>query len=247
MLRGIYIAANGMMSQRMAQEATGQNLTNLTTPGYQEDRAVLGSFPEVLLWRLGPGIEPVGSASWGQRVEEIVTGFSQGPLEQTRRELDFALQGPGFFAVEGPDGIYYTRAGNFFRDADGFLITPQGYYVQGENGRLRLGEGEVSVTEEGRVSTAGVVVDRLQVVDFADRGVLEKVGGSLFRLPGAGQAVAATGYTVRQGYLEQANTNLAQVMSDLLISFRIYEAGQRVVQAQDSLAERAINQVGQLR
>lgn len=246
MFTGLYITSTGMVSQQIAQETISNNLANLTTGGYKREAVVFQSFPEVLISRLERTATPVGGASWGQRVDGVVIDFSQGPPVETGRQLDLALDGPGFFTLQAPEGLYYTRAGSFLVNAQGLLISPQGYQVLGESGPITLTGNEITFTSDGLVINNGEVVDRLRLTAFANPAAMTKVGQSLF-LPPPGEQGTAVASRVMQGYLEQSNTDLAAEVVEAMAVFRIYEAGQRVLLAHNQLLDRAINQVGRLR
>lgn len=247
MFTGLYITSTGMVSQQIAQEAITNNLTNLTTGGYKREAVVFQSFPEVLMSRLERTTVPVGSASWGQRVDEVVTDFSQGAPLETGRQLDVALDGPGFLTLQAPEGLYYTRAGSFLVNAQGFLISPQGYQVLGEAGPLTLIGNEITFTGDGLVISDGEVVDRLRLTGFANPAALRKVGQNLFLPPPGEQEIAVAGTRVMPGYLEQSNSDLATEVAEAMTTLRVYEAGQRVLLAYNQLLDRAANQIGRLR
>ncbi|MDI6791172.1 MAG: flagellar hook-basal body protein, partial [Thermodesulfobacteriota bacterium] len=176
-----------------------------------------------------------------------------GEVKQTGNPLDAALNGPGFFKIDTPDGIRYTRAGNFALNGDNVLVTAQGYPVMGQGGPITLDGTTIEINEVGGISMDqagdGIMAeaDSLAVVNFDDPSVMEKVGNSLYRLkdPQANE-IPADGTQVRQGYLEQSNVNVMEEMVQMIQVQRNYEAYQKIIQLFDEIDSRAINDVGKL-
>src|SRR5690349_1899488 len=132
--RGLYIAASGMIAEQVRQDLLAQDLANASTPGYKADRATQRTFDEMLLSNTKTG-QQVGSLGQGVAIDRQVTDFSPMTTKQTDEPLDFAVRGDGFFAVQGQDGVQYTRNGRFTTDANGTLITQTGEAVLGRNGQ----------------------------------------------------------------------------------------------------------------
>ncbi|GGK25591.1 flagellar hook-basal body complex protein FlhO [Caldalkalibacillus thermarum] len=182
MFKGIYSAASGMIAAERVQEILSHNLANAQTPGFKQDRAAVRSFPEMLLQRLeaspssragrsqpgrGGRLEtPIGTLHTGVYMQESIPRFGQGPLQETGRALDVAIvdqylppnpetgrRGHLFFAVQAGDGeIRYTRNGQFVLDQDGYLVTPEGYYVLDETlNPIYAGHDRLVISEDGRV------------------------------------------------------------------------------------------------
>ncbi|HEX6989889.1 MAG TPA: flagellar hook-basal body complex protein, partial [Bacillota bacterium] len=119
MIRGLYASAAAMMSHALRHEINSANLANLHTPGYKARRPVLGEFGQLFLHRLGNSVVPMGVVGLGPAVTAIDNDVTQGALRETGRPFDLALEGPGFFAVDTPEGVRYTRSGDFRLAADG--------------------------------------------------------------------------------------------------------------------------------
>jgi flagellar basal-body rod protein FlgG len=179
----------------------------------------------------------------------VQTDFSQGVVRPTGHSLDFALEGEGFFVVEGPQGeTYYTRQGTFSLNAAGVLVTPNGLPVQGESGPLRVRSGRLEVDATGRVLVDGQVLDRLKLVNFPQPYPLEKAGETLFRATVPNPAEQdATGVVVHQGALELSNAQPMRLLADVLLTSRAYEAYQKVIQAFDATAARTVNDIANTR
>lgn len=254
MIRGIYTSASGLMAQQMKQETIANNLANINTTGYKRDQSLLTSFPHMLLntvsREFGPaGHRGVGSINLGSLVEENAVIFTQGQVFETEGALDFAVEGEGFFAVMTPGGIHYTRSGHFLRDSQGSLVTPQGYPVMGERGPITLPGESVHVDSYGNISSNGQFIDRMILVEFANPETLRKLGGSLFEAVQQTDIANSMGLNsrVHQGFLEGSNIDMVEEITQAITAFRIYEANQKTLQAQDELLGKCVNEVGTLR
>lgn len=244
MIRGLYTSASGMLAVLRRMEVLTNNLANVETSGYKQERTTSATFDEQLLSRIAGGrAAPIGPLTLLGGAEGPILDLSQGPLLQTGRELDLALQGPGFFAVQTPEGVRYTRDGSFSRDANGLLTTASGAAVLGENGPLQIPDGPVTVGVDGTLTVSGTVVGRVQLVEFGPDAQLDKVGNNeLAPRDGAtGQPAAAS--TVLQGSIESSNVDLTASLTTALELQRAYEASQRMIQSQDELMQRAANDV----
>ena len=247
MLRGLYIAAGAMMAQRKRMDVLTNNLANLETPGFKKDYTVTRSFNDVLISRLNDSNsrwdnQPVGPLSYGVHLDEVVTRFQQGNVQQTTRSADMALEGDGFFVVETPKGLRYTRAGNFQVNSNGYLCTSEGYFVRGTAGRVRVGGQDFSVDNAGNiVSPAGA--SRLQIVSFADNKLLSKEGSNLYAGPAATKQSTAQ---VLQNSLELSNVDMAQETVDMIEVQRNYETNQRIINMFNNSLQKTVNDVGRV-
>ena len=171
MLRGLYAAAAGMDLQQVVLNVTSNNLANATTPGFKQDRVVVTSFPELLLWHLErEPVRAVGTWPYTAAVAATVTDLTPGSLQETGHATDLALAGDGYFTVETPEGERYTRHGSFRIDGEGYLVTVHGDRVLGEEGPLRVEGPDFTVAGDGTVRRQGATVGRLALARFADPG-----------------------------------------------------------------------------
>jgi flagellar basal-body rod protein FlgF len=225
MERGLYIAASGMLAEMVRQDQIANDLSNASTPGYKADRATQRSFGDILLANTVDG-QTVGPLGLGSRIDSIVTDDRPAPARDTGEPLDFAVVGEGWFRVATPQGVRYTRNGQFALSPQGLLIDGMGNQVMGQGGGpVRAG--------------AGGKVDPTQIGIFTLTNV-RKVGNSYVTGAAGG---AATG-TVRQGALEGSNADPAKSMVDMIASFRAFESGQRVIRTIDETLAKASNVVG---
>jgi fagellar hook-basal body proteins len=250
------------------------NLANINTPGFKADQSSIRAFPEMLLQQVrrmdaaggkasASYLSPVGTLNTGAYLQEVAPNFSQGDLQQTDLNTDIAfwngsmpvnaegLSGTVFFVLENPDGgLRYTRNGNFTVDEGGYLTTASGHYVLDETGnRIYLGGTDFTVREDGMVEQNGVPVARLGIAFSENPYALVKRGEGLYEaaeiLPSA-YNTAGVSFSVRQGYLERSNVDAAQTMTELLSTYRNFEANQKVLQAYDRSMELAANEIGKV-
>ncbi|MBI3968732.1 MAG: flagellar hook-basal body protein [Chloroflexi bacterium] len=245
MLRGLYTAVSAMVATTRRLEVVTNNLTNAETIGYKQERtAGLSSFEQVVDRLLaGRSSERVGRLTLANLPLAPELDLGQGALRETRRDLDLAIEGPGLFAVQTPDGVRYTRDGTFTRDAQGFLTTSTGALVLGEDGPIQLPIGAVTFDVDGAVRVDGEPVGFLRLVEPGPDQVLERVGYNELAIRGGGELQAATATSVRQGFVEASNVDLTGAMTTTLELQRAYEANQRMIQQQDELMQRAANEI----
>jgi flagellar basal-body rod protein FlgG len=251
----IYMAAAAALAYEKRLEVIANNLANVNTAGFKRDEV---SFQAYLSSAEGStaAVHPpypaaqAGASFWVSYASR--TDFTPGPLQQTGNRLDVALNGSGFFSVESPDGIVYTRRGNFTLSPEGVLVTQEGWPVQGAGGEIRLEAGnagpggpDVSVGEDGTVRLNGRDVGRLRIEDFSDTGSLVKIGRGYFQAAEAAASGAAPGSVrIAQGFLEMSNVEAVRAMTEMIEILRGYESYQRVIRSVDEANAKSINEVG---
>jgi flagellar basal-body rod protein FlgF len=233
---GLYEALAGNLSAMRRLDVISNNLANASTSGYKADRlefeAVLGNAKD-------RGKSPITS-------ETFSIDFSVGPMQKTDNALDVALDGEGFFAVNTPDGIAYTRQGNFHRGADGKLVTAEGYEVQGGNGAIVLKGGRIEINAAGGVTVDGASAGTLAPVDFPKPYALTKVGNALLVPADPQAAPTAATAQVRQGFVEGANVKVIAEMARMIENSRYFESCVRAVRNYDDITARAANDLGKV-
>ena len=217
-----------MKAHSDALEITANNLANINTTGFKGDR--------IFNTLLRESVNDSGSpAEIGMTVNRMIRtdrgiDYSDGVMLSTGRNLDIAIRGDGFLAIQTPNGERYTRNGNLHLDANSTLRTADGNAVLGASGRpITLGPGEVHISDNGGVYLNGEEVNRLRIVAFQDRSQLEKEGGTLFVSTGGETPGLRTDIVVRSGFLEQANVNAVKSMVEMISMMRHFEAIQRSV------------------
>lgn len=219
----VYLAMTGAKQTEYAQAINSNNLANVSTTGFRAD---LHSFSSVPI--NGPGVDSRINAV----VESYGTDLSQGAVASTGRDLDIAIQGPGFLAVQSPDGSEaYTRAGDLRVSSGGLLETGAGHLVIGNGGpvaippnaSLLIGtDGTVSIQSLGQGPETLAIVDRLKLVD-PDPAQLSKGNDGLLRLPDGETASANAAVRITSGALEQSNVNIAKTLVNMIELSRQYE------------------------
>jgi len=244
MTRGIYSAGATMTVELLNQDVNSNNLANVDSAGYKQDVLGFGTFEEILMPRIrGENRQMPMNLPYGGTISAWGIDFREGAFKQTDNPFDVALEGDAFLAVEvpQPNGSRtegYTRAGHLGLGPDGNLWTRSGYRVLGENGQPLPAAGETfSIGLDGTVQVDGNPVGRLRLVRFPDPLAVRKIGDDLF----TGPTEPAVDVRVHQKTLETSNVDPVRTMVNMISSLRTYEAGQRMVQAQDQSLERVID------
>lgn len=209
-------------------DTIAHNVANAGTVGYKRR---INTFSQALAEQ-GAGT----LAEAGYEDPEVVYttfDFSQGSLTETRRTLDFALNGKGFFAIETPDGPLYTRNGMFRLNQDGQIVDSLGRTVAGESGPITIpptvGLSQISVSHDGRIQAAGLPVGQFRLVDFQeDESQLVSVGFHAYRAPEGMDPEPAESLQVMQGFKEGSNVQLFEEMIDMIMVTRLYEANMKL-------------------
>ena len=237
MENGAYIGLSRQMVLRTGMDLVANNIANASTPGYRTQTPL---FAEHLA-------DPKG----GREVISMVTDYGQfdstkeGPMRMTGGELDVALNGPGFFGVNGPEGLQYTRAGNFTMNNERELITASGYLVADTGGgAINIPEDakEIKIDREGRVSTEQGEVGQIMVREFTNPQMLSPSGSGLYA--SADEGIPPENTQVFQGQLEGSNVQPVFEMTRMIEISREYQALQRFMQSDHDLQRTAIQRLG---
>ncbi|MFV0445135.1 MAG: flagellar hook-basal body protein [Planctomycetaceae bacterium] len=233
MLASLYTAGAGMEAAEALHRTTAHNLARGNQPGFRR----LVSVETALLDQPRPGpLSPRLAA-----LEQV--DFSSGPFETTGQPLDLAIDAPGFFVLEGPQGPLYTRCGVFQLNAEGILINGDGLPVQGEGGPLTIPGtallSDLQVTSDGSLQLGNNKIGKLQVVTFEDVSRLRPVGGATFAAP-ADMPAQQTEGAVLQGVREQSNVQQVQELVSLITASRRYEAAQKALRTIDEATKKRI-------
>jgi flagellar basal-body rod protein FlgG len=234
-------------------DTISNNLANAATPAFKKSKAALTSFSDMVARAQAEQAEAatseetpsVGVMGMGTRVDSTWLVFDQGPLRFTDNSLNAAINGAGFFVVSTPDGERYTRDGRFSMDADGWLVTSDGYQVLGEQGPINVAGLDASIGLSGEVAIGTRIQDRLRIVDFPTTGDLVREGRNLYASENA-VAPFAVQADLSPGFSEESNVNVVAEMAELISATRYYEANQKVIQAQDDALGKAVNEVGKV-
>jgi flagellar basal body rod protein FlgG len=202
-----------------------QNIANANTSGYKRS---VTSFASTLAAAQGGASAPSGQTQ---------TDFTQGHLMQTGRNLDLALEGKGFFEVDTPQGVTYTRGGVFNLNPQGQLVDFAGNPVAGESGPITVprtaGANSLTVSATGDVSAGGQKLGKLKIVEFPSGTKLESLGNCCYRAPVGALTQPVTKTVVHQDCQEASNVSIVEEMVDLVKVTRMYEANAKTITTQD--------------
>ena len=276
MLRSLYSGVSGMRSFQTKMDVISNNIANVNTTGFKSERA---KFQDMLSQTSSNAKSPTEKGLGGVNPQQVGLGVKVGsidkimmggPLQPTNRELDFAIEGEGFFIlsdVSDGDNKFYTRDGAFFRDHEGNLVNGSGMRVMGyegesgkslkplkipnEDGGKKLeeysidGSGQITAKYEG--VTKPKVIGHIAIAKFTNPEGLEKVGSNNFvESSNSGEAQdnkpgeKGFGY-VRQGFLEMSNVDLANEFTEMIVTNRAYQANSRSITTSDEMLQELIN------
>ena len=266
MMRALYTAATGMIAQQSNVDNISNNLSNVNTVGYKQEKmefkSLLYQTIQTRTTSANGEEKPISAqVGLGTRVASNTSIYTQGSLMASENATDFAISGDGFFAVRGADGkTYYTRAGDFVWSVNTLtLCTNEGYPVLDSNNQpINLPAGisaeKVIVSENGKIgytNAAGNYVDMNQTIglfQFNNPSGLEKVGTNLLAVtPASGNAMNEsttanlTKSKVLQNYLEGSNVQVADEMVNLIIAQRAYQLNSKAITTSDEMLEQANN------
>jgi flagellar basal body rod protein FlgG len=243
-----YRGAASLAAYEKWQAVTSQNIAASSMPGYKKSEVSFESVSGDIL-RLGQQSGSANNEAMGVMPKMgTQTNFSQGELHHTGSELDFAIQGKGFFQVQMEHGgMGYTRNGEFHLDADGKLVTKEGYSVMGDSGPLVMnpGNGAVSVNAEGTLMQGDQAVGKLALYDTKDPQSLRRLGNLMFTAPESGEKLQAVDNpSIVNGYVESSNVSPLTEMVNLITVSRAYEACQKTMTSDGDETDKAIQILG---
>jgi len=201
---GFYAACTGLLAKTDALDLAASNIANLSTTGYKAQLEFYSSLEASMgkhrLSSLNQAVNDYGVLG-GATVD-----MKTGEFQKTGNDLDLAVEGSGFFAVQTPAGIRYTRNGNFHTDATGRLLTASGDQLLGVQGPMELTSGTITISSDGTISQQGAVVAQFRLVTFKSGTALTAEGNSYYQAP-AGSEQPADDPRLAQGMLESSNLN----------------------------------------
>jgi flagellar basal-body rod protein FlgG len=267
MLRSLWIAKTGLDAQQSNLDTISNNLANVSTTAYKRVRPI---FEDLLYQNIRtPGLNedsasyvPAGlQAGNGARISATQRINSVGSLVQSQNPLDMAINGNGYFAVSTPNGVAYTRAGNFMRNDKGQIVTANGNVLLGQSSIASASSSStgivipakatsIAIGSDGTVSyslsdtNASTQADQIAMVNFANPTGLASAGGGLyFETMSSGDAQTGVagkdGFgSISQYYTEQSNVNVAEELVSLIAAQRAYEITAKSVSASDQMLQK---------
>lgn len=247
---GLYQSASSLTALERWQDIVSQNITSAQTTGFRK-RTVQFSTENAGEWRAEHSSNSKRAGIFQPAVfPKITTGinFEAGETLNTRRELDVAIQGPGFFELKQPDGLMtYTRSGEFMMRSDRTLVGPGNAEVMTEDGStvvLLPGSGGLMINGDGSIFQNGTLLGRLAIKEAKNHEDLVALSGGLFSSPDPENMETVEEPEVLQGYLEQSNVSSLKEMVDLVLISRAYEANQKVISSVDQLMGKVLESLG---
>lgn len=230
---------------RLKQENLSGNAANVTTPGYKYQKLIQSTLAGDTAYNHRGGangnrINELGSFVSGNQVDDSVRLMKNGSLQETGSPTDFAIMGDGFFTVDGPNGVLYTKNGQFSVNDEGQLMTEEGYIVQTTED-VFFNDG-ARVDRNGYINGTNAQFDIRSFPNNLEN--LELVDHSYFTSAEAAQTT--DDISLYQGYIESSNVDMADIMVEMMEISREYEANQKVLQAANETLQKATNQIGKV-
>jgi flagellar basal-body rod protein FlgF len=237
MLQGYYSAASGMRAALENQDVLAANLAHASVPGYRRQSLSFEAF--------AAPIDPANAPTTplhGTKSAQTYTTFTAGDTQYTGNPLEVAIQGDGFFVLDGPNGPLYTRNGQFLLNKQGELVSHNGSRVSGDGGPLRIPPtaANISIAQDGTVQADDASIGKLRVVSFDDPRQLVRAGTTLFAAP-AGVEPRTSDAAVRQGYREGSNVQVVNEMVHMISGMRQYEAAAKALRSLSDAMQQRIN------
>ncbi len=256
MMRSLWISKTGMEAQQTQLDTIANNLANVSTNGYKRAHAVFEDLMYQNLRQAGANSSeqttlPTGlQAGLGTRSVATARNFGQGGLQQSSSPLDVAIRGSGFFEIQLPDGTNgYTRDGSFQVNAQGQLVTNNGYTVQ-PGITIPTNAQSVTIGNDGTVSV-GVPgqalpqkVGQLQIASFINPAGLEPKGGNIYTetaasgTPNTGTPGQNGLGSLQQGFVETSNVNVVEELVQMIQTQRAYELNSKAIQVSDQMLQK---------
>lgn len=221
-----YVAAGSLKARVFQLDLVSNNLANSATVGYKPERSFFSVYNKAKAD--GHGLPLTPYVDDGTLIAQSGVDFSQGVTKTTKRSLDLAIEGNGFFMVKTPQGTQATRDGRFQIGTNGQLQALDGATLMGKNNlpiQIDPAGGPVQVGTDGTVQQGETTAGQIDLQAFANPGSLQRAGANRF-IPSGPQA-AVTG-SVTQGALEQSSVDVASCMIDMIRLNRLYEMSMKV-------------------
>ncbi|MDB8551125.1 flagellar hook-basal body protein [Turicibacter sanguinis] len=246
MIRGLYTAASGMIYENKRQENIAQNIANIQTPGFKQSYISAISQDKLISNRNGKN--ELGSMSLKVSIDQQILSLAQGDLITSDQSLDFAIEGNGFFTLQGPNGNLYTRDGRFHIDVTGTLVSQDGYPVlvrddKGNQQTIKV-NGDISVSQTGTFNVANInyqfVISNLTNVDQ-----MAYQGDSTFTYNGVAQ-IQDGDYTIHQNMIESANVNATDALVQMIAVNRSLQTNSKVLTTIDETLKSSVSEIGRV-
>ncbi len=252
-MESIYSLLSAMKGQQRQLDTVSNNLANVNTSGFKKDQVLFREYynefvgqdleSEEESFAHGEFISPYSRGGTSFVMPDHVSpSMENGIFKNTNNPFDLAIRSEGFFVVQTPFGMRYTRNGQFLQDSEGFLINNSGDKVLGKKGPIKINGKDFSVGEDGAILVNGKELDTLQVVDFKQPTRLTKMGNSYWVPSSTEQKpINLEDAVIHQGMVEGSNVDSVQELVKMITVNRSYEASQKVMRSIDDLDEKSIS------
>ena len=237
MTSAVYVSMSKQMVLRKQMEAIAQNLWNITTPAFKNERV---TFKEYLL--PGPDGNPVSYVAQ----DKIQRDMTPGSYTNTGKDLDIAVSGPGWLTVKAEQGGLYNCRGHLKLDEERTLVTASGEPILSDGGSeitLQEGDAVITISNDGTVSAESGVLGRIKVVTFDDDRALKKAASGLFTTDETPTELPSEETRIQQGVLETSNVNPILEMTRMIDVLRSYQSTQKLTQTDHDLQRRAVRDI----
>lgn len=231
-----YIGLSQQLALQQQMEITANNLANMSTPGYKAQQPL---FSEYITNPRGGA--PIHQSSNSGSYRDL----SNGSLTQTHNPFDVAMQAEGFFTIQTPDGIRYTRDGGFSLNSERQLVNKLGFPVlNGNNEPLGIPADatQIRITEDGEITSEYGTVGRIKVVEFENKQALTRLDNNLFDAGGQEEIIIEQPRMV-QGAVENSNVNPVLEMNKMIEILRSYQMTQRMLQTDHERIRNAVQKL----
>ncbi|RWU07166.1 MULTISPECIES: flagellar hook-basal body protein [unclassified Pseudodesulfovibrio] len=249
-----YSAIFGALSNEMRMSSIANNLANVNSSAYKKDKLAFhdtfvrfahDNLVDAKTHIRGKDLFPKANVMAKARLSAQQIDFTQGGMEQTGNQLDFALSGEGFFRLQGDGEMLYTRAGNFIVDAAGTLRSQDGFPVMVEGGPLTVPPGaHLEADALGNLSINGEPAGSFDLVSFNDLTLVERAGGNNYLAPVGVAEIPPEDLTVSQGFLEKGNVDVVTEMVAMIEVQRAFTMYTKMIQSDSEMDTKLITQVG---
>jgi flagellar basal-body rod protein FlgF len=245
MVRGIYSAAAGMITQYKKIDVLGNNISNVNTTGFKQSDISFSDFGQELAVCSDDG-KQIGSMPLCVVLGQESNDLTPGALKSTAINTDLAIDGTGFFAVRTPNSAdtKYTRAGDFIVDPQGCLSLPNGEQLLSQNGTpLYVGDNNFKVNTDGTVTLSNGTTNKIDM--YTSANVTKRKDG-FFNLPGAAAVPPANGQ-IKQGWIEDSNTDVIKNMTEMMAATRSFQGSQQAFQISSEALDKLVSSIGSIK
>ena len=262
-MKELWVPVSAAISQQQKVDTIANNVANVNTPGFKKTDLTFKEYLTTIekgsnnpmlpnkTWSPEDFYNSHGNENSYVKVDGSYANFSQGQIIPTGSKYDMAIKGDGFFEILTPNGIRYTRKGNFSINNEGRLITDNGDFVLQKGSPetsptdrlITMPQEKFSISQEGKIIVGENQLAEISITEFNDKNALQKEGNSLFNNNHSDNIKSEHQSILFHGYQEQSNVNAIQEMSELIKASRNFESIQRVIKTYDNMAEKLNNNI----